>query len=82
MPVHALRNEPDDLRALDSSCIASAAYDEDTGTLDLTFTTGRRYRYYDVSPGKARYLMDRAPSPGRYYNSGIKGQFTRRKLRS
>jgi hypothetical protein len=66
---------------LTSTCLASATYDPETQQLDVTFLeTGRRYRYYDIPPGKARYLQSTAPSPGGYYNTGIKGQFTRRKL--
>jgi hypothetical protein len=67
--------------ALPSSCLSQACYDDVKGTLDVTFReSGRTYRYYGIEERKAQYLMEQAPSPGRFYNRHIKGQFARRKL--
>jgi KTSC domain len=57
---------------LNSSAISSAAYDDETQVLTVTFTSGRSYDHpgvpFDIYEGLAE-----SPSPGRYWNTEIKG---------
>lgn len=59
---------------LDSSAIDAARYDARAQQLFVRFTTGRVYRYDDVSPFVARALVT-APSPGEYFNEVIRDGF-------
>ncbi|WP_041320577.1 KTSC domain-containing protein [Hyphomicrobium denitrificans] len=56
-----------------SSAIRSADYDPDALTLDVTFTTGRAYTYFDVPEWKYDGLIA-APSAGEYFNTYIRDQ--------
>jgi KTSC domain-containing protein len=60
--------------ALSSSLISRIAYDEEERTLDVRFRSGSRYVYYDV-PRSEFDALRCAPSPGRYYNTCIKGRY-------
>jgi hypothetical protein len=51
-----------------------AASDEQTGTLEIQFTNGNEYSYDEVPVSVYTGLLA-APSPGRYYNEMIKGQY-------
>jgi hypothetical protein len=55
-----------------SSAIGSAGYDDDTQTLDITFTSGQTYTFSNVPPDVFDALVS-APSPGRFYHQHIKG---------
>ena len=57
--------------SLDSSAIASAAYDPATAVLELEFTSGEVYRYFAVPPSVHRGLLD-APSAGRFFQERIR----------
>lgn len=46
-------------------------YDSDAQTLDVEFTSGGTYRYFDVNPGTADDLR-MAASKGAYVNDTIK----------
>lgn len=68
-----------------SSVIRGFAYDARGQTLDVTFTTGRRYRYRAVHPATAQAL-EAAASKGRFFNAEIRDVFafedlTRRRAR-
>jgi lysyl-tRNA synthetase class 2 len=57
-----------------SSVIRSFAYDRDSAALDVTFVTGRRYRYFLVPPYVADEMRE-AFSKGRYFNARIRDRF-------
>jgi hypothetical protein len=61
---------------LSSTCVDSAEYDEETGTLTLTFVdTGAMYVYLGVEPDVFTGLIH-AASVGAYYNAHIRGVYT------
>jgi len=64
---------------VDSSLIESVAYDAERMILDLWFTTGTHYRYFDVEPEVVEELM-RAPSKGRYFNDEIRDAYIYRQV--
>ena len=51
-----------------SSLLASAAYDDETKELTITFLNGRDYTYKDVLYNTYEDLIN-AKSPGKYYAS-------------
>lgn len=57
-----------------SSVIRSFAYDRAGAALDVTFVTGRRYRYFLVPAYVAEGLSE-AFSKGRYFNARIRDRF-------
>ena len=57
-----------------SSVIHSYAYDRASAALEVTFFSGRRYRYFLVPPYVADGL-DEAFSMGRYFNERIRDRF-------
>lgn len=57
-----------------SRAIYEASYDKETQTLDIVFTTGRRYSMSGVPPDAWEGLKT-APSPGSYFNDYLKGQY-------
>jgi lysyl-tRNA synthetase class 2 len=57
-----------------SSVIRSFAYDRDRAALDVTFVTGRRYRYFMV-PSYVADGFGAAFSKGRYFNARIRDRF-------
>ncbi len=59
---------------VDSSMLASVGYDEATRTLEVEFSSGTVYRYFDVPPEDHRALMA-ADSIGRHMNANVKGLF-------
>ncbi|WP_127126194.1 KTSC domain-containing protein [Georgenia sp. SYP-B2076] len=54
-----------------SSTIVEVGYDPSSRTLELRFTGGRLYRYFDV-PEQVFADMLAAPSKGRYFNREIR----------
>lgn len=60
--------------AVDSSMLSSVGYDEESRTLEVEFTSGTVYRYFDVPPEEHRLLME-AGSIGKYMNANIKGLY-------
>jgi hypothetical protein len=58
-----------------SSLMTFVKYDDDAGELDITFTSGKTYRYRDVPPDVYDELLD-AESKGEYFNENIKNIFT------
>jgi KTSC domain len=55
-----------------SENIASIGYEN--GTLEVEFTSGRVYQYFDVPEHVFEELM-RADSHGRFFNQQVRGQF-------
>lgn len=65
----------------DSSVIQAADYDPDTRTLDVTFTSGRRYAYFNVPDWEFDGLVT-ATSAGEYFNTRIRDQYACEERRS
>lgn len=59
---------------LKSSMLRGCSYDPDKKILDITFVSGRTYTHDNVPEDVYDGLVS-APSPGRYYNEMIKGQY-------
>jgi len=59
---------------VDSSNIASIGYDPDTQTLQVEFSNGHVYQYFDVPEVVFREFLA-APSKGVYLHAGIKGNY-------
>jgi len=57
-----------------STAIRDFRYDAQRRALDVTFVTGRRYRYFAVPEEIARGLAG-AFSKGRYFNGRIRDRF-------
>jgi len=57
--------------SIQSSNLASVGYDEITSTLEVEFTNGNIYQYFDVPIHIYKGLMN-ATSKGRYLNQDIK----------
>jgi lysyl-tRNA synthetase class 2 len=57
-----------------STVIRSFAYDRAGAALDVTFVTGRRYRYFLVPPYIADGMSE-AFSKGRYFNARVRDRF-------
>lgn len=61
-------------QAVTSSNISEVGYDENSRTLEVLFTNGNLYQYFDVPPQIYAELMQ-AGSVGQYLNANIKGNF-------
>jgi hypothetical protein len=59
---------------LDSSSIKEAGFDPRARTLELMFTDGRVYRYFDVPLDVYANLLD-APSVGRFFLENIRDTY-------
>jgi len=57
-----------------SSVIRSYRYDPQAETLDVTFVSGRRYRYVGV-PAKIVHAFEQAESKGRFFNVHVRDVF-------
>ncbi|PSJ38421.1 KTSC domain-containing protein [Allosphingosinicella deserti] len=57
-----------------STIIRRFDYREDSGELDVLFTTGRRYVYRDVPP-EAAAAFRAAFAKGRHFNAHIRGRY-------
>lgn len=57
-----------------SSLIDRIVYDEDEGTLAVTFRNARRYIYSDV-PRAIYDAFKKAGSAGTFFNQAVKGRF-------
>lgn len=57
-----------------STAIRRFAYDADARALDVTFVTGRRYRYFAVPEDLAAEFRG-AFSKGRFFNARIRDRF-------
>lgn len=59
---------------INSSAISLSEYDDETQTLTITFSNGQSYDLTGVPPDVAQGLVD-ADSPGRYFNTRLKGLY-------
>jgi hypothetical protein len=59
---------------VNSSNVASVGYDQNTMTLEVEFTNGSVYQYFDVPEIEYRNLIG-AESVGRYLNQNIKANY-------
>jgi hypothetical protein len=57
-----------------SSMIAGVEYDDETRELDILFSSGKTYRYFDVPADVYAMLLD-AESKGQFFNEEIKGAY-------
>jgi len=57
-----------------SSVMTFVQYDDEARELDITFTSGKIYRYLDVPPAVYEELLG-AESKGEYFNDCIKDEF-------
>ena len=71
--LHGTREERSG-RFLVSSTITSVEYDDDARELDITFTSGKKYRYFNVPLEIYAEFLD-AESKGKFFNDNIKGAF-------
>jgi KTSC domain len=63
--------------AVESSTLATVAYDATRELLQLGFCSGAVYQYFGVPAAVYQALLD-APSKGGYFNHAIRGQFAYR----
>jgi hypothetical protein len=61
-------------RFLVSSTITSVEYDDEARELDIKFTSGKMYRYFNVPLEIYAEFLD-AGSKGKFFNDNIKGAF-------
>lgn len=57
-----------------STMIDRAAFDDDAGTLSISFRHSTKYVYYDV-PDSVFEALCKAASAGTFFNDHIKGRF-------
>lgn len=65
--------------SVESSTLATVAYDEIRSLLQLEFCSRTVYLYFGVPPAVHRALLD-APSKGKYFNRAIRGRFPYRAI--
>ena len=65
--------------AVDSSVIAAVAYSATTAALDVEFTSGTHYRYFDV-PAQVVHDLLAATSKGVFFNRSIRSCYPCTKL--
>jgi hypothetical protein len=56
-------------------------YDDDAEELDITFSSGKTYRYFNV-PRKIYAKLLKAGSKGQFFNDVIKDEFRHSEVRS
>ncbi len=61
-------------KPIDSSAIASVGYSPDREELEVEFTSGNVYQYFDV-PREVYEDLLQARSKGRFFGSFIRGQY-------
>ncbi len=61
----------DRMPPVNSSMMTDVHYHEHTRELDITFTSGKKYRYRNVPPEVYAALLD-AESKGKFFNEEIK----------
>jgi len=62
------------IATVESTTLATIAYDEASEVLQLEFCNGAAYLYFDV-PAAVHQALLGAPSKGRYFNHIIRGRF-------
>ena len=66
-------------KTVNSSAIASVGFNTDN-TLEVRFTSGGTYRFFNVPQQTAEQLLS-ATSPGSFFASNISGQFRSRRVK-
>jgi hypothetical protein len=80
--VHGTREERSGrYHRVQSSMITSVRYDHDARELDITFTSGKTYRYLNVPLETYVDFLD-AESKGEFFNDNIKDEFVYAEVRS
>jgi len=64
---------------VESAAVEAIDYQPDKHLLFVTFTTGRRYVYFDV-PAAVYLRFKHADSHGRYFNTHIRDRYDFREL--
>jgi len=64
---------------VESSTLATVAYDEARQLLQLEFSSWAVYQYFGI-PSAVHEALLAAPSKGRYFNQTIRGRFPHRLL--
>lgn len=67
------------ITAVESSTLATVAYDRNRALLQLEFTSGALYQYFGV-PLVVHEALLRATSKGSYFNHAIRGRFPDRRI--
>jgi len=67
------------ITAVESSTLATVAYDEIRRLLQLEFHSRTVYQYFSV-PAALHEALLRAPSKGSYFNQAIRGRFPYRRV--
>ena len=65
--------------AVESSTLATIAYDKTRELLQLEFNSHAFYQYFGV-PATVHEALVHAPSKGRYFNQSIRGRFPYRRI--
>ena len=68
------REEREDMPEVSSSAVDRVDYNEETGTLDIRYSGGDRYSYFDV-PREIYEALLAAPSIGAFINAEIKPNY-------
>jgi hypothetical protein len=58
-----------------SSTIAAVGYDDASGTLEIEFTNGRIYHYFDTPQHVYETTVSGTVSAGQYFNDNIRGVY-------
>lgn len=66
-------------RVVDSRSVASVGYDRSSRTLEVEFTNGTVYRYFEV-PVAVRDALLSADSIGRYFNAHVRDHYRYERL--
>jgi KTSC domain len=67
--------------AVESTSLATVAYDAERQVLQIAFRNGTVYRYLGV-PTEVHHALLRAPSKGAHFNRTIRNRYTSEKLKS
>jgi hypothetical protein len=63
-----------DRKPVASSNIREAGFDPSSNTLELMFSDGRVYQYFDV-PAEVYDRLVNATSPGRFFHQEVRGTY-------
>lgn len=56
-----------------SSTITAVGFDDASGTLEIEFTNGRTYHYFDTPQHLFDTIVGGAVSAGQYFNDNVRG---------
>jgi lysyl-tRNA synthetase class 2 len=65
------KSKASDMPHVDSSMMTRVEYDDGTSELDITFSSGKTYRYFEVAPDVYCGLLD-SESKGEFFNEHIR----------